>query len=271
MLRFRKVFTKTGCSVIGMIHVGGLPGTPRYGGSVKRIITEALDDAAIYASCKVDGVLVENMHDIPYVQAKDLLPETTALMTRVCSEVRKILPRHVPCGVQVLAGANKEAIAVAQAADFQFIRAEGFVFSHIADEGFTDASAGSLLRYRRQIDAENVLVFSDIKKKHSAHSITSDVSLSETAKAAEFFLTDGVIITGSATGDPADAAQVKEVKRVAKGPVIVGSGVTTENLEKYLTADAVIVGTYFKTDGHWENAVDSGRVDSLIRKLEKFQ
>ena len=37
----------------------------------------------------------------------------------------------------------------------------------------------------------------------SAHSITSDVSLAETAKAAEFFLADGLIVTGNATGDPA--------------------------------------------------------------------
>lgn len=68
--------------------------------------------------------------------------------------------------MQILAGCNEEAIAVAKAAGFQFIRAEGFVFSHVADEGFIDASAGTLLRYRRQVDAEDVLVFADVKKKH---------------------------------------------------------------------------------------------------------
>lgn len=57
-------------------------------------------------------------------------------------------------------------MAVAQASNFQFIRAEGFVFSHIADEGFTDACAGPLLRYRKRINAENVLVLADVKKKH---------------------------------------------------------------------------------------------------------
>jgi predicted TIM-barrel enzyme len=67
---------------------------------------------------------------------------------------------------QVLAGANKEALSVALAAGLQFIRAEGFVFSHVADEGFTDAAAGSLLRYRANIRAYNILIFTDIKKKH---------------------------------------------------------------------------------------------------------
>ena len=40
-------------------------------------------------------------------------------------------------------------MSVALAASLQFIRAEGFVFSHVADEGLiATASAGDLLRYR---------------------------------------------------------------------------------------------------------------------------
>lgn len=41
------------------------------------------------------------MHDIPYVKPKDLTPETTAIMTRICTEVRKVLPQYIPCGIQV--------------------------------------------------------------------------------------------------------------------------------------------------------------------------
>ena len=47
-----------------------------------------------------------------------------------------------------------------------FIRAEGFVYSHVADEGLINACAGDLLRYRRQINAEHIHIFTDIKKKH---------------------------------------------------------------------------------------------------------
>src|SRR6185295_17642379 len=109
----------------------------------------------------------------------------------------------LPLGVQVLAGANKEALAVAHAAGCQFIRAEGFVFAHVADEGLMpEADAGSLLRYRRAIGAEHIAVLADIKKKHSSHAITADVDLAETAKAAEFFGAEGVVVTGTATGEP---------------------------------------------------------------------
>lgn len=135
------------------------------------------------------------MHDVPYVQDRRIGWEVVTAMTRLCHEVKSVL-KQTPCGVQILAGGNKQALAVAKASGLQFIRAEGFVFSHVADEGFTDACAGDVLRYRKQIDAEDVLVFTDIKKKHSSHAITNDISLIETAHAAEFFLTDGNILTG---------------------------------------------------------------------------
>src|SRR5206468_10340563 len=118
---------------------------------------------------------------------------------------------RLPMGVQVLAGANTCAIAVAHACGAQFVRVEGFVFAHVADEGVIESSAGALLRYRRAIGAGNVRVFADIKKKHSAHAITADVDIVETAKAAEFFQADGVIISGVSTGQPADADEVRSV------------------------------------------------------------
>jgi len=147
------------------------------------------------------------MHDVPYVKAP-AGPEIISAMTRICSDVKQCLPSKIPCGIQILAAANQEAVAVAQASRCDFIRCEGFVFGHVADEGYIDSCAGSLLRYRKSIAAEGIQIYCDIKKKHSAHSITADVSLAETAKAAEFFLADGLIVTGSSTGDPAKPADL---------------------------------------------------------------
>ena len=49
-----------------------------------------------------------------------------------------------------------------------------------------EADAGPLLRYRRMIGAEHVKILADIKKKHSAHAITSDLDVSQTAKGWTF-------------------------------------------------------------------------------------
>ncbi len=56
----------------------------------------------------------------------------------------------------------------------------------------------------------------------SAHAITADVSIAETAKAAEFFLSDGVIVTGAATAVPADLKDLLSVKKAVKIPVLIG-------------------------------------------------
>ena len=212
--------------------------------------------------------MIENMHDVPYVQSRHLGPETVACMTRLAVSVREAVRGTVPCGVQILACGNREALAVAKAAGLDFIRAEGYVFGHVADEGYTDANAGLLLRYRKAIDAERVLVLTDIKKKHSSHSITEDVSLVETAKAAEFFISDGLILTGSSTGSEANVDEVQSLRNKTKLPVIIGSGVTVENIDKYWdAADAAIIGSHFKHGGSWQNELSGSRVGKLMKKL----
>jgi membrane complex biogenesis BtpA family protein len=147
------------------------------------------------------------------------------------------------------------------------VRVEGFVFAHVADEGIIESSAGDLLRYRRTIGAENVLVFADVKKKHSAHAITADVDIAETAKAAEFFSADGVVVSGAATGSPADPNEVDAVSSVVGVPTLIGSGITADNLARYRTADAFIVGSSVKSDGVWSGRLDAERTRAIVDAL----
>ena len=269
MKNFKKVFKKEK-SIIGMIHVDALPGTPKSDNNVNNIIKKAKKEATIYKKAGIDAVMLENMHDAPYLNKK-VGPEIVSTMTAVCVEVKKILS-DIPCGVQILASANKEALAIAKAAKLDFIRVEAFVFAHVADEGIVESCAGELLRYRKQINAEDILVLADIKKKHSAHSITSDVNIIETAHAVDFFMGDGVIITGTFTGHEANAAEVESVKKEVKIPVLVDSGITYENTESYLKiVDALIVGSYFKKKGYWENEVDYARVKKFMDKIKRIR
>jgi membrane complex biogenesis BtpA family protein len=256
-------------TITGMIHVDPLPGTPKYAGNFTSIIKKAKEEAAIYRDAGIDMIAIENMHDVPYLK-QHAGPEIVSAMSVTGYEVKNA--SRLPCGIQILAGANKEALSAALAGGLDFIRVEGFVFSHIADEGFIDGCAGELLRYRKQIGADHIKIFTDIKKKHSSHAITSDVNIGETAHAAEFFLSDGVIVTGNTTGSPADLQELKHVKESVRIPVLVGSGVTAENLKSYLEiADGLIVGSYFKYDGHWSKGVEFKRVKKFMDKVNKIR
>jgi len=202
------------------------------------------------------------MHDVPYLRGR-VGPEITAAMTVLARAVKDACA--LPCGIQILAGANHEALAVAHAAGLDFVRVEGFAFAHVADEGFIDSSAASLLRFRRQIGAERVKVWADVKKKHASHAITADVSIGETAAAAAFMRADAVIVTGSATGLEASVDDVADVRARCALPLYLGSGITAENLARHHDgADGFIVGSTFKEGGRWDAPVDPRRVERLM-------
>lgn len=250
-----------------MIHLGALPGTPASSSrSLAEIEKTALREARLYRDAGVDGLMLENMHDTPYLRGR-VGPEIVASMAVIAHAVKAA--SELPCGVQVLAAANLDALAVAHAAQLDFIRAEGFAFAHVADEGLIESSAAELLRYRRAIGADAVKVWADIKKKHSSHAITSDVGIGETAHAVEFMRGDAVIVTGAVTGDAPKPTDVREVRQATKLPVLLGSGVTAENIGTfYAEADGFIVGSEFKSGGHWAGAVDARRVRRFLRALE---
>ena len=251
--------------VVGVIHVGALPGTPRCSQSIAELVRLAREEAKVYRECGVDGIIIENMHDVPYLKG-EVGPEIVAAMTLIGAEVKAEC--QLPVGIQILAGANVEAMAVAHAADLDFIRAEGFAYAHVADEGIIEASAAKLLRYRKLIGAERVQVWTDVKKKHSAHAITADVSLGQTAETVEFMGAECVIVTGSVTGEAPKVADVQDAKSNCHLPVFLGSGISEENIEQfYNEADGFIIGSAFKLGGLWSNTIDPARVRQFVHRV----
>jgi uncharacterized protein len=258
-------------ALIGMIHVQALPGAPFARHDVHEIVERAAAEATLLAETGFDALIIENMHDRPYMHGGHG-PETVAVMTRVglaVSEAAKVARGGVPMplGVQVLSGGNREALAVALAVGGSFIRCENFVFAHVADEGLLPtAEAGALLRYRNQIGAEHIQIYTDIKKKHASHAITADVPIAEAAQAADFFGSDGLVVTGAATGKPCCIQDVLAVAHATDLPVLVGSGVTPDSCTALLEhADAVIVGSAIKAHGFWENDPDPKRCRDMSR------
>lgn len=250
-------------ALIGMVHVRALPGTPFNTDDMEKICSTAVAEASMLQSAGFDGIILENMHDRPYLKGS-VGPEIVAGMTRVACEVKRKVGNNFPVGIQILAGANLEALATAHISGCDFIRAEGCVFGHVADEGWIEACAGELLRERTRLGAGRIRIWTDIQKKHSAHAVTSDLTLEDWVHGADFFGMDGVIITGSATGKAAAKDDLKRARTAGRIPVIIGSGVTANNAADYARADAWIIGSSLKYDGFWENPLDPDRLKSMV-------
>ncbi len=250
--------------LIGMVHTAALPGSSGAKLSLSEIVARAVDETRVLVEAGFHGIIVENMHDAPYIGPPHP-PETVAVMMRVCLAVREAAP-NVLLGVQVLSQGEKEALAIAHACGAQFIRCENFVFAHVADEGLmAKAAAGPLLRYRRSLSAEHIQVFADIKKKHASHAITADLSITEAAQGARFFRADGLIVSGAATGKPVEMTHLQEARAATDLPLLVGSGVTPPQVKPLLQhADALIVGSFIKQDGVWSKPIDPRRCREIV-------
>lgn len=250
-------------ALIGMVHAHALPGSPRFGGSMQSILDAANIDAERLIGGGCDAIIVENMHDLPYLN-RNVGPETVAAMTLV---VAAVVAHGHPTGVQVLAGANREALGICVATGASFIRAEGFAYAHVADEGWMDACAGELLRARASLRSD-VEIWADIKKKHSAHAVTQDLSIADVAHGSAFSGADAVIVTGAATGAPTAPDDVDAAKKGGL-PVLVGSGVDAATAHAFAgLADGLIVGSAIKEEGVWRRPVDVDRVRSLREAID---
>jgi len=252
-----------------MIAVRCLPGAPGYGGDEGAIINAALSDLGHYSREGVEAIVLENSHDLPYI--KPPLPEQAVeLMKRLAREVRARFIR--PIGIQMLEAANETALEIACEADLDFVRVEGYVFAHIGGAGLIEGCAGKLLRKRKALGCEQVKVLADLKKKHCSHAITGDLDIVDELHQAEFFLVDGVIVTGSRTTEPPDITELQRVKSTAKVPVLIGSGMTAENIGSYFPlANGFIVGSTFRQAGQFLGDLDPKRLNEFITAFRAHQ
>jgi membrane complex biogenesis BtpA family protein len=250
-----------------MIAVMPLPGSPRYDGNDDLIVAQALSDLGHYTIGAVDAIVLENSHDLPYVKAP--LPEkAVALMKRVAREVRSRFTG--PIGIQMLEAANETALEIAHEADLDFIRVEGYVFAHVGGAGLIEGCAGKLLRKRKELGCEHIKVFADVKKKHCSHALTADLTIADEIKQAQFFLTDGVIVTGARTTEPPSIIELRQARKAAKCPVLIGSGMTPENIRLYIPrADGFIVGSTFRENGDFLAPLDPHRLAAFMAAYRK--
>ncbi len=251
-----------------------LPGAPFYqGASMEELLEYTMKEVETLIECGVDGFIIENHGDIPFVKPEKFGYETVAAMSYIGTEVAKVLKKYqLPIGVNCLANAAIPALAIAKAIGARFIRINQYVNAYVANEGFVEGLAGEILRYRASIKGEDIAVFADSHVKHGSHAIVADRSIEEQAKDSLFFCADVLICTGNRTGDAPTDEELREIKVDTKVPVLVGSGITPENVERIMKiADGGIVASYFKKDGIWTNTVDRERTMRFMERVREIR
>lgn len=252
--------------LIGMVHCPPLPGSPRYrGAAMEDILAACLRDAERLVAGGMHGLIVENHGDIPFAKPEDIGPETPACLAVVTDRVRRTT--GVPVGVNVLANAPLPALATAVAGGAAFVRVNQWANAYVANEGFMEGRAGEAMRYRAALRADHVRIFADVHVKHGSHAIVADRSIPELARDLAFFDADCLIATGQRTGNAADLGEIDEIGGATHLPLLVGSGVTEENVLPILArTSGVIVASSLKEGGVWWNPVEPDRVRRFVAR-----
>ena len=250
--------------IIGMVHCWPMPGAPGYTGyGVDTIIENAIRDARALADGGVDGVIVENMWDIPFRAGAHLPPESIAVHAVVARAVKESV--DLPLGINLVHNGGVALLAVALAAGASFARVCMLTGAGVWESGsFDEGCSAELMRRRKDLHAEQIKLFADVDKKHSVR--FPGIDLATHIEWTRFSGADALIVSGKMTGDAPDLEKVQKAKSLSGDtPLLIGSGATAENAAAFLSiADGIIVGTSVKEEGKCENPVDLQRVRRLV-------
>jgi membrane complex biogenesis BtpA family protein len=262
MARFGELFG-AGRTLIGVIHLPPLPGYPSSPG-MRKVIDKALRDLEALEAGPLAGALVENEEDRPH--RVDAARETIAAMTLVTREL-VAAARKTVIGVEILLNDPEASLAVAAMAGAAFIRTDYFVDPMERPEhgGAMRIDPEGLLRYRRSLGADAILILADLQVKYARMLVQR--SLAESARLAREAGADAVVVTGTRTGEPPSIAEIAEARLGAgEVPVLVGSGLSASNAATLLAeADGALVGTSLKRG----EKIDPARVREILTEASR--
>lgn len=247
--------------IIGVVHLLPLPTSARWEGNLKAAIARAEQEATALAAGGVDGIIIENFHDVPFAK-EQVDPAVVSAMTLIVERIMNLV--MLPVGINVLRNDARSAMAIASCVGAQFIRVNVLTGVMVTDQGLIEGQAHQLLRYRRELGS-SVAILADVLVKH-ARPLGSPNLTTAVKETIERGLADGIIISGWATGNPPSTEDLELACAAAAGtPVLIGSGATWENISKLMkVADGVIVSSSLKRHGQLSEPIDPIRVTQFV-------
>ncbi|HWQ51675.1 MAG TPA: BtpA/SgcQ family protein [Terriglobales bacterium] len=255
-------------AIIGMCHLQALPGDPMYDREkgMAWVLEQAKKDLAALQEGGVDAVMFSNEFSLPYLTK--VKTETVAAMARVVGELRRDI--KVPYGVNCLWD-PAASLDLAVAADALFVR-EIFSGVYASDFGLWNTNCGEVARHRQAVGAQHVKLLFNVVPEAAAY--LADRELESIVKTTIFNCRpDGLCVSGATAGVAVDPALLRRAKAASGDtPVFANTGCRIDTIEALLgIADGAVVGTAFKFDGKFENAVDSRRVAEFMEKVRSVR
>lgn len=243
--------------LIGVIHLPVLLGNPKFAG-FDNLLDKVERDRKALEEGGVEAIILENTYDEPMLE-KTGLGSRISFLIAVLELVKRT---KLPVGLSVLWNDYEMMLLTALAANCQFIRLSVFVDDVAIPNQIIRAEPQKVIKYREKIGVSEVKIIADLQVKDCTH-LEPDKDITTSALQALKHKPDALIITGEETGQPPHIEKINKVRAVVKDtPILIGSGVSGENLPKYFdAADGFIVGSSLKTG----KFVDIQKVKKLVK------
>ena len=255
-------------TVVAMVHVPALPGSPDYDSAtgMNKLLDSVVADLEALQSGGVDAVMFGNEFDRPYVLTAP--PEGLAALASVIGQVKSMI--KIPFGVNYLWD-PVATVALAIATDASFAR-EIFTGVYASDMGLWAPDCAGAARLRSSQGRSDLQMIFNINAEFATSLDTRPLAVK--AKSAVFSSkADVVCVSGPMTGMGVDQTELREVREaIPETPLLANTGVNIDTVnELFLVTDGCVIGSHLKHDGDTWNSVDPDRVQKFMDKVETLR
>lgn len=270
---FNKVFSKK-YPIIGVIHLRPLPGEIEFS-SMDNLLKQIINSLDKFQKGGVDGILIENASDKPHTMTISKA-QVAAMSILVKEAVKK---SDVPIGITCLLLDWEANFAIAKASGAKFTRLNVLVDTVMREVDTwrtINTNCREIIKidplavkaYRQTLSAKDILLLVDIHVKYMLM-LEPNKTIQESAKQAEIYGADAVIISGSRTGLPTSKEDVIKAQKGGNLPVLIGSGLIKQDVPKLLPyADGAIVGTAFEKK---EGEIEYSKIKSFMNEVYELR
>jgi membrane complex biogenesis BtpA family protein len=249
-------------AVLGMVHMGAMPGTPFYEeGSYEATFEKAVGDAVALYEGGADGCLVQTV-DRVYTTKDESDPARIAGVTNIVYAISQQTGPEFQIGVQLMRNALKASLGIAKVCGGSYLRCGVLVGATLTSHGFVEANPYDVMAYRSQIGAKHIKMIAEIDSMHFEWFGGKPVS--EVAGQARYVGADAVSL-----GDPDEETTLRMIREVRKAvpglPIILAGYTNHANAARMLAeADGAFVGTCLEK-GKWGGPIDVERVREYVK------
>ncbi len=243
--------------IIGMIHL--LPLKEEKGSSLDDILHQAVKDIQSLISGGITAICLVNEWDYPWQE--NISDYEKDRFLKVAKLIRE--KTELPLGICVLYNDWHATLEIADAANLDFARIDVLVDDVICDTGIIKAQPENIIELKQKL-CPDLQIFADVHPKYKK--ILSGRTLIESCTLSYSYPIDGIIITGSQTGESPILDEIQSIRHAFPDKYILAwSGINNENLKEYFQyINWAFIWTALKNK-EWD--VDQSLVRNLVYGL----